>query len=256
MTKNFRDAPQAASPGAQLAWPQNDGKSPSSPQQGSQLPHERETWRHRTPGEIRRGRIKMIWLLLFCASPVIASYLAYYVFQPVGGVTNYGTLITPVQPIPLDLNVVDEAQSIHHLATLFDKKWLLVSIDNAATCSSACVKKLFLMRQLRIAQGPQRARIVPVWLMTDEAKIDPMIVHAYGGAYAATRFLRAPTETLLRWLPTEKNKSPRDYIYLIDPLGYLMMRFPADPDVKKMRQDISKLLKWNVIGQAATEAAQ
>lgn len=256
MTKNFRGAPQAASPGAQLAWPQDDGLPSSSQQQGSQPPHARETLSNRTHGETRRGRIKMILLLLFCASPVIASYLAYYVFQPVGGVTNYGTLITPVQPIPPDLNVVDEAQSSHHLATLFDKKWLLVSIDDAATCSSACVKKLFLMRQLRIAQGSQRARIVPVWLMTDDAKIDPVIVQAYGGAYAATRFLRVPIEILRRWLPVEKNKSSRDYIYLIDPLGHLMMRFPADPDVKKMRQDIGKLLKWNVIGQAATEAAQ
>ena len=253
MTHNFRDVPQAASPGAQLTQPPEAYLSSSLQQQDSQQQYARDL---RTHSETRRGRIKMLLLLLFCASPVIASYLVYYVFQPLGGVTNYGTLITPVQPIPSNLTVVDEVQSTHYLSALFDKKWLLVSIDDAATCSPACVKKLFLMRQLRIAQGPQRARIVPVWLITDDAKIDPMILQAYSGAYAATRFLRASAATLHRWLPLEKNKSTKDYLYLIDPRGNLMMRFPADPDVKKMRQDIGKLLKWNVIGQAATEAGQ
>ena len=47
----------------------------------------------------RRGRIQMILVLLACATPVIASYLAYYVFKPEGGKTNYGTLIVPPQPI-------------------------------------------------------------------------------------------------------------------------------------------------------------
>jgi len=41
----------------------------------------------------------MILLLLACAAPVIASYLAYYVFKPEGGKTNYGTLIQPPQAI-------------------------------------------------------------------------------------------------------------------------------------------------------------
>ncbi|OYY09833.1 MAG: hypothetical protein B7Y67_15495, partial [Polynucleobacter sp. 35-46-11] len=47
--------------------------------------------------QTRRGRLQMLFLLLACAAPVIASYLAYYVFKPEGGKTNFGTLVQPVQ---------------------------------------------------------------------------------------------------------------------------------------------------------------
>ena len=45
----------------------------------------------------KRGRIQMLFLLLACAAPVLASYFAYYVYKPEGGKTNYGTLVQPVQ---------------------------------------------------------------------------------------------------------------------------------------------------------------
>jgi hypothetical protein len=47
--------------------------------------------------QTRRGRIQMLLLLLACAAPVIASYLAYYVFKPEGGKTKLGTLVRPAQ---------------------------------------------------------------------------------------------------------------------------------------------------------------
>ena len=47
--------------------------------------------------QTRRGRIQMLLLLLACASPVIASYFAFYVVKPQGGKTNFGTLVYPAQ---------------------------------------------------------------------------------------------------------------------------------------------------------------
>ena len=74
MTQNFRDAPQAASPGAQLAEPHQDDFSSSSQRQQDSQQYESEiTPIDRTHSETRRGRMKMLLLLLFCASPVIAS---------------------------------------------------------------------------------------------------------------------------------------------------------------------------------------
>ena len=47
----------------------------------------------RIDARTRRGRLMMLFLLLVCASPVIASYLAYYVFTPAGGKAAYGTVV-------------------------------------------------------------------------------------------------------------------------------------------------------------------
>ena len=42
--------------------------------------------------------------------------------------------------------------------------------------------------------------------------------------------------------------SARDHIYLIDPLGNLMMRFPKDADPARMVKDLKRLLKISRIG--------
>lgn len=206
----------------------------------------------------RRGRIQMILLLLFCMLPVLLSYLVYYYFRPQGGMTNYGELIQPQRAIPLDLYVYDEFQQGTTLTAMFAgplaKKWLLISVDNANECDEACVKKLFFMRQLRIAQGMQRARIVPIWLITDKATVPPVIKQAYGDPYAAVRFLYAAPMQLQQWLPTTASNTTKDYLYLVDANGHLMMRFPAQADANKMRSDLAKLLKWNVMGQSEIQA--
>ena len=54
------------------------------------------------------GRWKMLLVLAVCAAPVIASYLTYFVIRPEGR-TNYSELITPPQPLPADLPLVDLA---------------------------------------------------------------------------------------------------------------------------------------------------
>ena len=37
-------------------------------------------------------------------------------------------------------------------------------------------------------------------------------------------------------------------IFLIDPLGLLILRYPADPDIRKLNQDIGRLLYASHIG--------
>ena len=91
----------------------------------------------------RRGRLQMLLLLLACAAPVIASYLAYYVFKPEGGKTNFGTLVQPVQdtnPAWFDVPL--------------SGKWTMLIARPAAECTAqnaSCVEGLYLMRQLRLS---------------------------------------------------------------------------------------------------------
>ena len=53
---------------------------------------------------------------------------------------------------------------------------------------------------------------------------------------------------LSRGSPGEFPGETRDHIYLVDPLGNLMMRFPRDPDPSKMLKDLQRLLKYSGIG--------
>jgi hypothetical protein len=43
-------------------------------------------------------------------------------------------------------------------------------------------------------------------------------------------------------------KAPLRHIYVVDPLGNLMMRYPEDPDPGRVIKDLERLLKLSRIG--------
>nr|WP_242538809.1 SCO family protein [Trinickia acidisoli] len=181
-------------------------------------------------------------IAIMCAAPVIASYLTFYVFKPKGGTTNYGTLIEPQRPISDALIVKDEAGKPMPLASLRGR-WLMISVD-ASACGQACATKLYFMRQIRATQGGERERVVTVWLRTDAGAVPDAIERAYPD----TRKLIADPAALSAWLPADAGTSDVDHIYLVDPNGNLMMRFPKNPNPSKIKGDVSRLLSWSSIG--------
>lgn len=189
----------------------------------------------------RSGRWKMLAVLAVCAAPLIASYLTYYVIKPQSR-NNYGALIDPRQyPIPdLGSSAIDGGP-----ARLQDYKgkWVMLQVDGG-DCGEPCQNKLLTMRQLRLMQGKEMDRIERVWLVTDRVPIATLLLREFDG----TDILRVDAGKLQSWLPVDAGTSARDHIYLIDPLGNLMMRFPKDPDPGKMKKDISKLLRASSIG--------
>ncbi|OWW21500.1 SCO family protein [Noviherbaspirillum denitrificans] len=190
----------------------------------------------------RKGRWKLFAVIAICASPLIASYLSYYVIKPEGR-TNYGALIDPrAYPIPAALGtaVIDGKPA---QLNDYQGKWIMLQVGNA-DCQEACRKQLHNMRQLRLAQGKDMDRIERVWLVTDDKPLETMLMREYDG----THMLRASADAVKAWLPADTGTVPADHIYMIDPLGNLMMRFPKDADPNKMKKDIAKLLKASRIG--------
>jgi cytochrome oxidase Cu insertion factor (SCO1/SenC/PrrC family) len=180
----------------------------------------------------RSGRSKMLLIAALCIAPVIASYLAYYVWQPHRQM-NYGDLL-PVQQLPdTPLALLDGKP--FRLADLRGK-WVMLSIDSGE-CAPLCETKLFTMRQLRLMQGADMDRIARVFLITDDLPLTTLLLREYDG----TRMIRARDSRLLAAFPAAD--SPRAHIYLIDPYGNLMLRFPSNPDPARMKQDIQRLLK-------------
>ncbi|MCP3722248.1 cytochrome C oxidase subunit I [Paraburkholderia sp. CNPSo 3272] len=190
----------------------------------------------------RRGRWTLLIIMLICGAPIAISYFTYYVIKPKGGTTSYGTLIEPQRPIPGALMVTGDDGHEVPLASL-KGRWLMISV-NGGDCDEACATKLYFMRQVRATQGQERERIVTVWLRTDDASVAGKLK----GAYADTRVLRADPVAVAAWLPATQTTTDTDHIYLVDPNGNLMMRFPAHADPSKIKQDVTKLLKWSRIG--------
>ena len=188
-----------------------------------------------------QGRWKLFAIILVCASPLIGSYLTYYVIKPQGR-TNYGELLDPRNyPVPtLNTTMLDgKPAGIES----YRGKWVMLQADTG-DCAEPCRTKLFQQRQLRLTQGKEMSRIERVWLVTDDKPIDTTLLKEFDG----TRVLRADPARLKQWLPVESGAALTDHVYMIDPRGNLMMRFPKNPDPNKMKKDISKLLRASSIG--------
>jgi len=196
--------------------------------------------------QTRRGRIQMLLLLLACAAPVIASYLAYYVFKPEGGKTNFGTLVQPVQ----DMNPA-------WFDIPFNGKWTLLVARPAGDCTitnESCLEALFLMRQLRIAVGRESGRVQLVWVNTDGKSVDPEVLLAYDQKTAGFQILSLPADPRLKaefdaWLNRD---GAGQKIQLIDPSPAKMMIFPVTNSAKEfgsMKKDLEKLLRLNRKGE-------
>ncbi len=189
----------------------------------------------------RTGRWKMVAVLLVCIAPVLASYLTFYVVRPEGR-RNFGELITPQRALP-DLRGVALDGKPVDLHDLKDQ-WLLISVASAA-CDEQCARHLYFQRQLREGLGKEKERLDWVWLVTDNAPV----AEALHPALKDATVIRVPAADLTRWLEPQAGQSLQDHLYLVDPLGKWMMRFPPHLDpgsAVKVRRDLDRLLRASV----------
>lgn len=188
--------------------------------------------------DTRLGRWKMIFVLLVCASPVVASYFTYYVVRPEGR-RNFGELINPQRPLPaLATQALDG--KVGDLKAL-KNQWLLISVDGGA-CDARCEQNLYFQRQLRESLGREKERLDRVWLVNDDIQVRQALLPAL----ASATVLRVQPVALAQWLEPAQGKRLQDHLYLVDPLGNLMMRFPADMDAEtgaKAKRDLDRLLR-------------
>jgi hypothetical protein len=195
------------------------------------------------------GRLKMLAVLLVCAAPVIASYFTFYVVRP-SAQRNYGTLIAPVRGLP-DVQATALDGMATNLLALKDQ-WLLVSVSGAA-CDAACEKHIYLQRQLRESLGRDKDRLDRVWLVTDDAPVLPALVPQVNAPNVDAYALRVSQAQVAQWLAPEPGHKLNDHLYLVDPQGNWMMRFPADMDAVKAKRDIERLLRaansWDRAGR-------
>jgi hypothetical protein len=178
-------------------------------------------------GAARRGRLTLALIGALFALPVVIGWVAYLTGWSPGATSNYGALLAP-RPI-----------AAAPVAALRGK-WVLVQFDGGA-CGVRCEKKLYYMRQVRRAQGKEMGRVERLWIVTDAIEPRPELLTAIEG----TRIARSDHGLAAEFAA---GGASADHIYLVDPLGNLMLRFPRDPDPAKMVKDLERLLKYSGFG--------
>lgn len=170
-------------------------------------------------------------------APFVLAWAAYWLWTP-DRTMNHGELIDP-RPLPTTPLTLRDGGPFRLDA--HRGKWVLVHAASGR-CAEPCQRQLYYMRQIRLAQGVNRSRIERVWLVTDQMQPPAEIAPLYDGVDV----VRAAGSALLAALPAERDAG--DHVYLVDPLGNLMLRFPRDPDPKAMVKDLQRLLKFSQIG--------
>jgi len=180
-------------------------------------------------GRSSLARVNLIAIAAIAALPLVGSYLLYFMWTPTAFI-NYGELIGPTPLVELQAGTAPELKG----------KWVFLMVDSGR-CDDYCQRKLYAMRQVRLTQGKDMDRIERAWLLDDGRAPAASTLQEYKG----TRVLLMDP-ALVAKLPAIS--SVRDHIYLVDPLGNVMMRYPRDADPNRMKKDLARLLRASRIG--------
>jgi len=185
----------------------------------------------------RTARRTLTLLALICAAPVVASYVAYYWLRPEAR-TNYGELLQ-AEPAP-DVGGTRVDGARFRLSELRGR-WVVLIAD-AADCDATCARKLYATRQARTIQGREQDRVVRVLLQpTGAAPLPAELSAAHPGMIVVQGDSR-------QWQTLPGPGGPVANIYLLDPHGNLVLRYPADPDIRGLAKDLERLLRASRIG--------
>jgi cytochrome oxidase Cu insertion factor (SCO1/SenC/PrrC family) len=190
------------------------------------------------PAGQRKSQRMLLIVAAVCIAPFVASWALYFFWQPSGRI-NYGELVEGVA-LPAGNVVLVGADKPFDFAQLRGR-WIFVTVDSGA-CDDYCQKKLWKMRQVRMTQGKYLERIERVWLVSDDQSVSATVSKEYGGTWIA----KAQGHALLKSFPFRGLQ--RDHIYVVDPLGNVVLRYPRDADPSRMKKDLERLLKVSRIG--------
>lgn len=183
-----------------------------------------------------RATKRMIALIaLVAAAPFILAWAAYH-YWPRSERTNYGELLA-TRPMPVITGERIGAAPVPFDSNKLRGHWLILYASGGA-CDAACQDALYATRQARTLQNAQRDRVLRVWLVTDSALPDSRV----SAMHPDLEIARVPAAAVAS-LPRGANA-----IYLVDPLGNLVLAWPVAPDIKALARDLSHLLAASQIG--------
>ena len=196
-----------------------------------------------------RQRLVLLFVIACFVLPLATAWLLLADNWRPSGSAQHGELLNPARPLPdLRLTPVDGG--------LWDEKalqghWLMVYVGTAAQCDAPCRTSLYDMRQVRLALGKELVRVKTVllldgvpnvelrqWLATEHVDM----LAGVANVEVRNAFLQAFAE------PGQGQGQVSNWIYLVDPLGNLLMRYPTTVKPGGMLKDLKRLLRLSKIG--------
>ena len=188
------------------------------------------------------GRRKFLLVAAIFLLPVIVVFALYYggIWSPSGSSAK-GQLITPARPLAGGgLRQPDGAPAAPETLRA---KWSLIYIGDGA-CDEACRTALTYGRQTRIATGQEMDRVQRIFLATAHC-CDQQYLGAEQQGLLVLDASSSDAQKFLEQFPGDR----RQTLFIVDPLGNLMMRHDASRVINKdLLTDLKKLLKLSHIG--------
>lgn len=194
---------------------------------------------------IRSRKTVLTALAVIFLAPVIVSW-ALFSFTDVGRNQEkygHGVLINPPRKLP-DMMLTDPANP--RAGQRLYGKWNIVYLASGA-CGSECDNGLYTMRQLRLAVGREAHRLRRVLIVFNPA--DQALSGEQLNRYSGQLTAKAGEGLLQAFKLTEAERPVNlQRLYIIDPLGNLMMCYPEGTDPAGIIKDLKRLLKFSRIG--------
>jgi cytochrome oxidase Cu insertion factor (SCO1/SenC/PrrC family) len=192
--------------------------------------------------ELHRRNFRTVFALggLFLLPLLLSFWLYYGVHWHPLGTTNHGELITPVRPLP-EVPLPDAEGVVR--TQVFQGKWSLVYVGSGA-CDADCHTTLVFMRQTRLSLNTEMTRVQRVLLATTQC-CDRTYLAAQHPGLRVLDASQAAAQPLLAQFPLEGRAQG---LYVVDPLGNLMMRYDARLPPRGLLEDLKRLLQLSHIG--------
>lgn len=193
---------------------------------------------------LRRQRLLLVLVISAFVVPLVVAWLLIDHWRP-GGSVQHGELMNPTRPVALQFTLLGQQGLAGSEA--WRGRWVLVYVGSAAHCDARCRTSLYDMRQVRLALGRDLERVKTALLLdgTPGTELHQWLASEHPNTEIA--IANSANQNLLFMAFPQAGKLG-DWIYLLDPLGNLVIRYPVDIDPRGLLKDLQRLLKWSKIG--------
>lgn len=196
-----------------------------------------------------RNRVSLLLVFALFAAPVVVAWVLFFVFPDWApeSTSNHGALVKPVRPLPeFRLAALGDGEVG---SEFLQGKWTFVYLHRGA-CEKACIEQLYRMRQVRLTQGKNIDRLQRLMLWeaptVETTRLDELQQHFPGQVTGLLDDNAGPL--LAEFALDERDPLTAERLYLVDPLGNLMMMYAPDDEPKGIIRDLERLLKYSGLG--------
>ena len=195
-----------------------------------------------SPQQQRKGRVVLVLMLIFFVVPLLVVFSMYkYNWMPSG--TSVGELVKPARLMG-DVSQLKNDAGSSLPNTFWKERWSIVYVTE--DCQKTCLDKLHDMRQLHVSlyKDMPRAQRVLITTMQDTTAIK----RDYPDLIVINQPSNQISTLMAAFEVNDESVASSNRLYLVDPLGHLMMSYKPDLPLAAVRKDVTRLLRFSWAG--------